>query len=119
MSGALVRRLNLERTHHGEAPLQPSRALRLSAQAKARYLAKTGRLEHGTWWKLLYHFAGRRFDRIGENIADGQDSAAEVVDAWMASPEHRANILGDYTHVGSARATGHGKVWWVNHFGKA
>ena len=30
---------------------------------------------------------------IGENIASGQKSAAEVMNAWMNSPGHRANIL--------------------------
>lgn len=119
MSGAVVRRLNRERDNRGQRPLQTSRALRLSAQAKARYLAKTGELEHGTWWKLVYRFAGRQFGHIGENIASGQDSAAEVVRAWMDSPTHKANILGDYTHVGSGRAERHGRIYFVNHFGKA
>lgn len=118
MSGALVRRLNLERDRHNQKPLQTSHALRLSALAKARYLARTGELEHGTWWKLIYRFAGHRFGHIGENIADGQDSPAEVVQAWMDSPPHRANILGDYTHVGSARAEAHGRIWWCTHYGK-
>lgn len=115
---ALVRRLNVERRRHGAPALKTSPLLRLSAKSKARYLAQSGILAHGTWWKLIDRYAGDRFGRIGENIADGQDSAAEVVEDWMHSPDHRANILGDYTHVGSGRAKGHGKVWWVNHFGK-
>lgn len=119
MSQALARRLNVERRHHDRHSLADSRALRLSAKAKASYLAKSGILAHGTWWKLIDRYTGRRFERIGENIADGQDGAAEVVAAWMDSPEHRANILGDYTHVGSAQATGHGVIWWVSHYGKA
>lgn len=120
MSRDLARRLNVERRHHGKPPLADSRALRLSAKAKAIYLARTGILAHGPWWKLLYRYAGHRFDaRIGENIADGQDTPGEVVAAWMNSPEHEANILGDYTDVGSARASGHGKIWWVSHYGKA
>lgn len=118
MSGALVRRLNSERTHHRKRPLAGSRALRLSAQARARYLAKTGKLEHGTWWKVLYRFAGKRYRHVGENIAEGQDDAAEVVAAWMDSPTHRANILGDYTHIGSGRAERNGRIYWCNHFGK-
>ena len=118
VGGALVRRLNLERRQHGKSGLVTSRALRLSAQARARHLARTGILEHGTWWKVLYRFAGRRFDRVGENIASGQDDAGEVVGAWMDSPTHRANILGDYTHVGSGRADRNGRIYWVNHFGK-
>lgn len=38
---------------------------------------------------------------VGENIAWGQKTAADVMDAWMHSPGHRANILrSSYTHVG-------------------
>ena len=37
--------------------------------------------------------AGYRWARYGENIARGQDSAYEVVDGWMHSPEHRENIM--------------------------
>jgi len=37
--------------------------------------------------------AGYRWKRYGENIARGQDSAYEVVDGWMHSPEHRENIM--------------------------
>lgn len=116
--GAVVRRLNLERRQHGKNPLDTSRALRRSAQAKARHLARTGDLEHGLWWKLVYRFAGQAFESIGENIASGQDDAAEVVDAWMDSPTHRANILGNYTHVGAGRAERNGRIYWVNHFGR-
>jgi uncharacterized protein YkwD len=37
--------------------------------------------------------AGYRWRRYGENIARGQESAYEVVDGWMHSPEHRENIM--------------------------
>lgn len=118
MNAAVLRRLNSERAHAGKRPLQASRALRLSAQAKARHLAKTGQLEHGRWWKLLYRFAGRRFGHVGENIAAGQDTPAEVVRAWMDSPAHRENILGRYTHVGIGRARAGIRIYWVTHFGE-
>lgn len=45
----------------------------------------------------------------GENIAAGQQSAQAVVDAWMSSEGHRANILScDYTTMGLGRA---GNTW--------
>jgi uncharacterized protein YkwD len=37
--------------------------------------------------------AGYKWSRYGENIARGVDSPYAVVDGWMHSPEHRANIL--------------------------
>jgi uncharacterized protein YkwD len=42
--------------------------------------------------------AGYRWQRYGENIARGQDSAYEVVDGWMHSPEHRENIMDCQLH---------------------
>ena len=36
--------------------------------------------------------------RLGENVAYGY-AASSVVAAWMASPGHKANILGDFTHI--------------------
>ena len=54
----------------------------------------------------------------GENVAAGQRSVEEVVDAWMDSPGHRANILSDrFTDigVGVARA-GDGARYWTQNF---
>lgn len=42
------------------------------------------------------------FDSTGENIAAGQTTPQEVVDAWMNSEGHRANILdADFAHMGT------------------
>jgi len=52
---------------------------------------------------------GERVDRIrakiggggaGENVAVGYSSAAQVMDGWLNSPGHRANIEGNFTHIG-------------------
>lgn len=48
----------------------------------------------------------------GENIASGQRSPEEVVRAWMNSPGHYANIMGNYTHF----ATGNTGTSWVQMF---
>ncbi len=51
---------------------------------------------------------------LGENIARGQRSAEEVVQAWMESPSHRDAILGsDFTDLGVGVQSG----VWVQHFG--
>ncbi len=43
----------------------------------------------------------------GENLGRGFSGASEVVDAWMASPSHRDNMLSpNYNDVGYAIATG-------------
>jgi len=52
------------------------------------------------------------FYGVGENIAMGQTSAQQVMEAWMNSPGHRANILnGGYTHIGVGLCDGCGKHW--------
>lgn len=52
----------------------------------------------------------------GENISAGRTAAKEVVDAWLASPGHCANIMGSqYTEIGSAcvkdSSTNYGTYW--------
>jgi uncharacterized protein YkwD len=43
---------------------------------------------------------GINFQTAGENIAAGQQSPQEVMDSWMSSSGHRANILGDFEYIG-------------------
>jgi uncharacterized protein YkwD len=53
-----------------------------------------------------------------ENIAYGQQGAAEVMDSWMNSPGHRANILDcSLTRLGVGMAEGAGGPWWTQLFG--
>ncbi len=56
--------------------------------------------------------------RAGENVAMGQPTPSAMHDAWMNSPGHRANILGDFTDVGIAFITVAGTTWGVEDFGK-
>ncbi|MEU1125652.1 CAP domain-containing protein [Streptomyces sp. NPDC005899] len=54
----------------------------------------------------------------GENIARGQADAQAVMDAWMNSDGHRANILNcDYTTLGVGVHFGSGGPWWTQDFG--
>ncbi|MFI6856224.1 CAP domain-containing protein [Streptomyces sp. NPDC050416] len=54
----------------------------------------------------------------GENIARGQADAAAVMDAWMNSPGHRANILNcDFKTLGVGVELGPGGPWWTQNFG--
>ena len=57
---------------------------------------------------------------LGENIAAGQTTPEAVMAAWMASPGHRDNILGNYNDIGvglAADATG--RITWVQDFGQS
>lgn len=57
-------------------------------------------------------------DLGGENIARGQADAAAVMEAWMNSPGHRANILNcDFKTLGVGVHLGPGGPWWTQDFG--
>lgn len=57
--------------------------------------------------------AGIRWSRVAENIAAGQRTPEQVVDSWMNSPGHRANILGQCQELGVGLALGgsYGYYW--------
>ncbi|MFC8083215.1 CAP domain-containing protein [Streptomyces sp. NPDC057340] len=63
--------------------------------------------------------AGAAGRTVGENIACGQRSPAEVVEGWMNSPGHRANILkADFTRIGIGLAGGgRAGTYWTQLFG--
>ena len=62
--------------------------------------------------------AGVEYRDAGENIARGHDSPYAVVQAWMASPSHRVNILyPGWTHIGIAVHSGPSRgPWWTQEF---
>lgn len=62
---------------------------------------------------------GLRVRTWGENIACGHLTAADVVQAWIESPGHLANIVNpDFTHLGVATSRGlEGRPYWGQTFG--
>ncbi|MFI7010555.1 CAP domain-containing protein [Streptomyces sp. NPDC050145] len=57
-------------------------------------------------------------DLGGENIARGQADAQSVMDAWMSSAGHKANILNcDFKTIGVGVHFGAGGPWWTQDFG--
>ncbi|GHH14565.1 CAP domain-containing protein [Streptomyces lanatus] len=114
---------NRERTRAGLRPLSADPTLTTAAQAYSTDMATRAFYSHtspeGTqpWDRAAA--AGSRMRAIGENIACGQRSAAEVVEGWMNSPGHRANILKpDFTHIGIGFAGGGpAGTYWTQLFG--
>lgn len=101
----VVKLTNAERTKAGLAPLQTDDKLMAAAREKSQDMQTKNYFSHTS------PTFGSPFDRMkalgisyksaGENIAQGQRSPQEVVQAWMDSPGHRANILnGSFTHIG-------------------
>ena len=55
---------------------------------------------YGSPFDMMRDF-GVSYRTAGENIAQGQRTPQEVVNAWMNSAGHRKNILnGNFTHIG-------------------
>ncbi|MDT0482073.1 MULTISPECIES: CAP domain-containing protein [Streptomyces] len=114
---------NRERARAGLPPLGVDPVLVRAAQAYSTDMAVRAFYSHtspeGTqpWDRAAAAGSTRR--SIGENIACGQRSAAEVVEGWMNSPGHRANILKPgFTHIGIGFAGGGpAGTYWTQLFG--
>jgi len=98
---------NIQRSHSGLPVLQLNGELTQAAEAKAQdmfakdYWAHFGPDGESPW--DFIHAAGYNYVYAGENLARGFSSAQDTVNAWMNSPEHRANILSpNYQDVGFA-----------------
>jgi len=78
-----------------------------------------------TYWMKATGYISTPCWHVGENLAWGVGSLGTVRSifrAWMRSPEHRRNILGDYEALGLSRQVGElegqiGTVVWTAHFG--
>lgn len=92
----VLRDTNAFRALHGRAPLRLSPEMTTVARTWSATMARTGTFAHNPDYARQIP-AG--WSRAGENIAAGQQVSG-VVDAWIASPGHRANLLGDFTHIG-------------------
>lgn len=75
---------------------------------------------YGSPFAMMESF-GIRFSAAGENIAYGQRTPQEVMNAWMNSPGHRANILGaNYNQIGVGVAkASNGTLYWTQEFIKS
>ena len=96
--GAIVCLVNWARRHNRRRSLAPSRPLREAAVWKGRRVVSCGVLTHspcGSDPLAEVRQTGFPFASFGENIWAGPVgvSARGVVAGWLASPEHRANLL--------------------------
>lgn len=102
---------NAERTEEGLTALERNTLLDQAAQMKAQDMAAKGYYAHVSPEGLTpMHWvekAGYRYLAIGENLVVNRTEAEQVVDAFMGSPGHRANILRkDFTEIGIGVANG-------------
>jgi uncharacterized protein YkwD len=117
----LVKLVNEQRAKVGCAPVVEKATLGKLAQGLSKDMAKRHFFDHTD------PDGNDPWDRAGllgilnlggENIARGQADAAAVMDAWMNSAGHRANILNcDFRTLGVGFASAPGGPWWTQDFG--
>ena len=114
----VLKLVNQERSKQGLNPLTLSEKLTSIANTKAQDMADKNYFSHqsptyGSPFDMLKQF-GVSYTSAGENIAAGQKSAEQVMNDWMNSSGHRANILNkDYTQLGVGYTEGgnYGTEW--------
>ncbi|MGW0860433.1 CAP domain-containing protein [Streptomyces sp. NPDC002690] len=118
---AVLDLVNQERSKAGCSPVTLSSSLTSLAQSFSQDMAARDFFDHtdpdgDTPWDRAA--AAGITNLGGENIARGQADAQAVMDSWMNSEGHRANILNcDYTTLGVGVHIADGGPWWTQDFG--
>jgi hypothetical protein len=117
---------NAARQSSGLSSLRISPLLQAAAQEKANDMVQNGYFAHTSpagvtpWY--WFENVGYSFSYAGENLAVNFSDSNDVTNAWLNSPEHRANILNaNFKEIGIATAQGtyegHDAVYVVELFG--
>ncbi len=111
----VVRLVNRERSKNGLAPLTADWELSRVARYKSQDMKDKNYFSHtsptyGSPFQMIKSF-GISYKSAGENIAKGYATPEAVVNGWMNSSGHRANILNkSFTHIGVGYVAG-GNYW--------
>ncbi len=106
-------------------PLAWNAVLASAAESNSRAMANGNYFDHkdrdGRTPGDRAELAGYNFQQIGENIAAGQDTVRKVVDGWLASPGHCANLMNpQFRELGAAYAVdpkSDAGIYWTAMFG--
>ena len=118
----VVTLVNQERAKVGLPALKVDNQLAKTARLKSQDMHDKKYFDHtsptyGSPFDMMKQF-GITYKTAGENIAYGQKTPAEVMNAWMNSPGHKANILSkDFTHIGVGYVQD-GSYWTQQFIGK-
>ncbi|MGW7253577.1 sigma-70 family RNA polymerase sigma factor [Streptomyces sp. NPDC054834] len=118
----VVTLVNKERSAAGCGPLTEDPQLEDAAQRHSDDMAARNFFDHtnpdGADPGQRITASGYRWSTYGENIAQGQQTPQAVMDSWMNSPGHRANILNcSFKDIGVGVHKGSGGPWWTQDFG--
>ncbi|MFI1186240.1 sigma-70 family RNA polymerase sigma factor [Streptomyces californicus] len=114
--------VNSERAKEGCGPVSVNAQLNTAAQRHSADMAANDYFSHtsqdGREPDDRITAAGYQWITYGENIAKGQRTPAEVMQAWMDSPGHRANILNcAFKEIGMGKQESGGGPLWTQVFG--
>lgn len=118
----VVRLVNVERAKLGLGQLSLNAKLSNVATLKSQDMINKNYFSHtsptyGSPFEMMKKF-NISYKTAGENIAKGQKTPAQVVNAWMNSQGHRENILNkNYTEIGIGVAKdAKGTLYWTQMF---
>jgi uncharacterized protein YkwD len=124
MADQVLQLLNLERAERNLTPVSMNEKLTAIAEKYACQMITEKFFEHtdpvtGDGPSARAIEGKYAFYTVGENLAAGPETAADVMKAWMESDSHREVILGPtWQHVGIAiRSGGEYSTYWVQEFG--
>ena len=114
-SNYIVDLINAKRQEAGVPTLSQTSRLNTIALTRAKFL-----VENNIWGHDGFLAQARDFDPLakhGENLARYFANANQVVEAWIASPSHRDNVLGSKYHsVGLGRYQDYWVVWFSSRY---
>lgn len=122
VTAEVIRLVNVERQKAGCSGLSGESRLEAAAQKHSELQAAQNSMSHqlpgeaGMGDRVTAE--GYRWRSVAENVAAGYTSAASVMDGWMNSPGHKANILNcGYTEIGVGLAkSSSGTRYWTQNF---
>lgn len=115
----VVELVNKERNKNGLASLTMDSELNRAAAVRAKETAQSfsHTRPNGSSCFTALDEIGYSYSSAGENIAMGQSSPSEVVNAWMNSEGHRANILNSsFTKIGVGCHSNGSTLYWSQFF---
>lgn len=115
----VARLVNVERAKAGLKPLTVDTQVQAVAQLRAKEIkqAFSHTRPNGTACFTALDEQDVSYVTAGENIAYGYPTPADVMEGWMNSPGHRANILdSDYTKIGVGYVVIDGTPYWTQMF---
>ena len=121
METEVLRLVNIERSKQGLSPLKLSNELSNVARMKSQDMADKNYFSHtsptyGSPFDMMKQF-GITYTSAGENIAKGYASAQDVMNGWMNSPGHKANILSsNFGTLGVGYVNKGGTTYWTQMF---